>query len=67
LKLNYDDPHSNFAFKIDLRRHNEGPLALWKGLTPGLIRAMCYGGLRQELTLVHVRAQLEQLQDTVMS
>ena len=25
---------------------NEGPLALWKGLTPSLARAMCYGGLR---------------------
>ena len=25
---------------------NEGPLALWKGLTPALARAMCYGGLR---------------------
>ena len=28
-----------------LVRH-EGPLALWKGLTPSLIRAVCYGGLR---------------------
>ena len=25
---------------------NEGPLSLWKGLTPALARAMCYGGLR---------------------
>ncbi|MDB9925294.1 solute carrier family 25 protein [bacterium] len=25
---------------------NEGPLGLWKGLTPSLARAMCYGGLR---------------------
>ena len=24
----------------------EGPLALWKGVTPALARAMCYGGLR---------------------
>ena len=30
---------------VQLWRH-EGPLALWKGLTPGLIRALCYGGLR---------------------
>ena len=28
-----------------LMRH-EGPLALWKGITPSLARAMCYGGLR---------------------
>lgn len=30
---------------VQLVRH-EGPLALWKGLTPSLVRAMCYGGLR---------------------
>jgi hypothetical protein len=57
LKLKYDKLLSIFAFNFNLRRYTEDVLGL-------MHRA---AAKRQGLTLVHVRARVEQLQDTFMS
>jgi hypothetical protein len=72
LKVTHDEPPSKFAFKFNLRRYNKD---IAKDAAPFMRKAskyyesiaaqLCANG--QGLTLVHVRAQLEQLQDTFMS
>jgi len=50
----------NFAFKFNLRRYTKAAAQVAHEGGGG-------GANRQGLTLVHIRAQLEQLQDTFMS
>jgi len=55
LETKYDEPHSKVTFNFNLRRYTKAGAEML---------VMAYG---QGRTLVHVRAQLEQLQDTFMS
>jgi hypothetical protein len=70
LKLKYEESLSNFAFNFNLRRyipafqHPSHSLLEDHGFKQQKYRAFHQ---RQGLTLVHVRAKLEQLQDTFMS
>ena len=60
LKLKCDKLRSTFAFKFNLRRYTKAAAQVAHEGGGG-------GANRQGLTLVHIRAQLEQLQDTFMS
>jgi len=62
LTLKYDETLSNLAFKLNLRRYSKEIAKSELGKVDLTLLAE-----RQGLTLVHVRAQLEQLQDTFMS
>jgi hypothetical protein len=53
VKLKYDDPLSNFAFKFNLRRFNK------TDLDPDTLDVLARLSLGQGLTLVHFSAQLE--------
>jgi len=65
LKLKYDEPLINFAFNLELRPSSEESLDAMLALADADKAAGEADG--QGLTLGHVRAQLEQLQDTYMS
>ena len=65
LKLSCVILRSTFAFKFKLRRYSSGGGGdATAGVGGGSGAGVAAAGSRQGLTLVHIRAQLQQLQDT---
>ena len=59
LKLQYDEPLSNFAFKFNLHRYTTGGGATWPSAPSCATAPWSSWRRRQGLTLVHFSAQLE--------